>query len=51
MLTASLEFLSDNSPAEVGACLLEWNVAEALREAGQNPHLLVTRAGCEVTSR
>lgn len=51
LLTASFEFLSDNSPADVGACLRAWNVAEALRGAGPNRRLLVTRAGCEVTSR
>ena len=33
LLMASFEFLRDNSPAEVGACLRAWNVAEALRGA------------------
>ncbi len=51
LLMASFEFLRDNSPAEVGACLRAWNVAEALRGAGPNRRLLVTGAGCEVTRR
>ncbi len=39
LLTASFEFLSDNSPAEVGACLRAWHVAHALSAAKTIPPL------------
>jgi len=52
LLTASFEFLSDNTPSEVQKLLTKWRVAEALREeAGSTKRLLVTRDGWKVTSR
>ena len=52
LLTASFEFLSDDTPSEVQKLLTKWNVADALREeAGPTKRLLVTRDGWKVTSR
>ena len=52
LLTASFEFLSDNSSSEVQKLLTDWKVADALREeAGPSKRLLVTRNGWKVTSR
>jgi hypothetical protein len=52
LLTASFEFLSDNTPSEVQKLLTKWKAADALREdAGPTKRLLVTRDGWMVTSR
>ncbi len=52
LLTASFEFLSDNTPSEVQRLLTKWKVADALREeAGATKRLLVTRDGWKATSR
>ena len=52
LLTASFEFLSDNTPSEVQKLLTRWKVADALREeAGPAKRLLVTRDGWNVTRR
>ena len=52
MLTASFEFLSDNTASEVQKLLTKWKVADALREeAGRAKRVLVTRDGRKVTAR
>jgi hypothetical protein len=52
LLTASFEFLSDNTPSEVQKLLTRWKVADALREdAGPTKRLLVTWDGWKVTTR
>src|SRR2546422_11338941 len=51
LLTASFEFLSDNSPSEVQKLLTKWKVGDALREeAGPGKRLLLTRGGWGGTS-
>lgn len=51
LVTASFEFLSDNTPAVVSQLLKEWKVADALREAGPTQRVLVTRDGWQLASR
>jgi hypothetical protein len=51
LLTASFEFLSDNTPIAVSQLLKKWKVADALRETGSTGRKLVTRIGWQVTSR
>ena len=51
LLTASLEFLSDFTAAEVTARLREWKVADVLRGAGPPRRVLVTTEGPKLEAR